>query len=141
MWNLLIAPIVSTVGAIFTSWLDRKKIEAEGAVKVAVARAEAEAVELKTRAAIMEKTATADIEWDQLWAKQAEHSWKDEWFTILVSIPLVLAFFPSGRDVVTKGFAALEAMPVWYQITLGVVVGAAFGYRKLADIFSTMRRK
>lgn len=55
--------------------------------------------------------------------------WKDEWFTVLFSIPLLLAFFPPAVPFVMQGFAALSQMPVWYKGFLGAAVGAAFGVR------------
>ena len=56
-------------------------------------------------------------------------SWKDEWFTILFSIPLVCAFFPSMVPAIMDGFAALDKMPVYYKAFLGSAVTAAFGLR------------
>ena len=53
-------------------------------------------------------------------AQGSQNSWKDEWPTILFSIPLILAFAGDFGDVliIAQGFAALEVMPTWYQYTL-----------------------
>ena len=61
---------------------------------------------------------------------------KDEWLTVLFSVPLILAFFGEwGRVIVAQGFAALDVMPSWYQYTLGVIVSASFGVRSATKFF------
>jgi len=56
--------------------------------------------------------------------------------TILFSIPLILAFCGDwGREMVANGFAALEAMPAYYQYTLGVIVSASFAVRSATKFF------
>ncbi|PLY06773.1 MAG: hypothetical protein C0625_07985 [Arcobacter sp.] len=35
-----------------------------------------------------------EADWDTAAQNNMQHSWKDEWFTLLFSIPLVAAFFP-----------------------------------------------
>ena len=53
--------------------------------------------------------------------------WKDEWFTILFSIPLILAFLPFAVPYVQAGFQVLDTMPSWYKWYLGSAVTASFG--------------
>ena len=114
MLNLLIGPISQLAG----TWLEGKveKTKAETGAKVAKARAEA---------VIMEKKATGEIDWDIAMAEGSKHSWKDEWLTILFSIPLILAFIPGMETVVQNGFDQLNRMPQWYQYSLGVIVAAS----------------
>ena len=87
-----------------------KKLKQKAATKVAKAKAEA---------VIMEKKATGEIDWDLEMAKGSQQSWKDEWLTILFSIPLILAFIPGMEEVVKNGFQQLEQMPQWYRVQLG----------------------
>ena len=104
-----------------------EKTKAESATKVAKAKAEA---------TIMEKKATGEIDWDLTMAEGSKHSWKDEWLTILFSVPLVLAFCGEwGRDIVADGFTALNAMPEYYRYTLGIIVSASFGTRAATKFF------
>ena len=125
MLQALIGPISGLVG----SWMDSKTEEQRGKTAVAKARAEAEA-------AVMVSAATSTAEWEKLMAKGSQSSWKDEWLTILFSIPLVLSFAGEwGRTIVAEGFAALEVMPDWYQYTLGVIVAASFGVRSATKFF------
>jgi hypothetical protein len=39
------------------------------------------------------------------------------------------------EEVVANGFQQLEAMPQWYQYSLGVIVAASFGVRSAAKFF------
>ena len=124
MLNLLIGP----VSQIASTWLEGKVEEKKAQSATKVARAQAEAV-------VMQKKATGEIDWDLEMAKGSQSSWKDEWLTILFSIPLILAFIPGMEEVVSNGFAQLEAMPQWYQYSLGVIVAASFGVRSATKLF------
>ena len=105
----------------------RPKTKAETGAKVAKAKAEA---------VIMEKKATGEIDWDLAMAEGSKSSWKDEWITILFSVPLILAFCGDwGRGVVQEGFTALQAMPEWYQYSLGLIVAASLGMRGATKMF------
>jgi len=125
MIQALLGPISSLAG----TWL-------EGRVETAKAETGAKVAKAKAEATIMEKKATGEIDWDLKMADASAASWKDEWLTILFSIPLILAFCGEwGRQVVSEGFAALEAMPEYYQYTLGVIVSASFATRSAAKFF------
>ena len=125
MLQALIGPVSGLIG----SWMDSKTEEQRGKSEVAKAKAEAEAK-------VMVSAATSTADWEKLMAKGSQSSWKDEWLTILFSIPLILAFTGEwGRIIVAEGFAALEVMPDWYQYTLGVIVAASFGVRSATKFF------
>jgi hypothetical protein len=53
--------------------------------------------------------------------------------TILVSIPLILAF-TGNEDIVMRGFTALEAMPDFYKTAVGIVFAASFGVQSLTKM-------
>jgi hypothetical protein len=124
MLNLLIGPVAELAG----TWMAGKVEEKKAQAKTKVAKAEAEAI-------VMQKKATGEIDWDLEMAKGSQSSWKDEWLTILFSIPLVLAFIPGMEDIVANGFEQLNAMPEWYQYSLGVIVAASFGVRSATKFF------
>jgi len=125
MIGALIGPISDLAG----TWL-RGKVETRAAeTRAKVAKAEAEAQ-------IMLSAATSEAEWERVMAQASNNSWKDEWLTILFSIPLILSFCGDwGRQITEQGFAALEVMPDWYQYTLGVIVAASFGVRSATKFF------
>ena len=125
MLTALIGPIANIAG----TWLEGRVEKPKAKVKADVAKAEAEAV-------VMQKKATGEIDWDLKLADASISSWKDEWLVILFSIPLILAFCGDwGRQIVSEGFTALEAMPQYYQYTLGTIVAASFGTRAATKFF------
>ena len=82
------------------------------------------------------KIATGELDWDLAAMKATENSWKDEWITLLFSIPLILAFCGDwGNQIVQAGFAALSDMPGWYQYSLGGIVSASIGMRGVSKYF------
>lgn len=122
----IIGPIIKGVAG----WVEHKQrlaeVKQEGAIRIAQARTEST---LK----MAEAGQMAEVTWDQQAQVNAQTSWKDEWFTIVLSIPMIMCFIP-GLDVyVTKGFESMANTPVWYQGAVGVAIAASFGYRKLVD--------
>ena len=125
----MIQAILPIVGDLAGSWLKGKAEEKAAVAKTKIAKAEAEAE-------IMKVAATSEASWEKVMAKGSVNSWKDEWLTVLFSIPLILAFCGDwGREIVANGFAALEAMPEHYQYTLGVIVSASFAVRSATKFF------
>ena len=125
----MIQAILPIVGDLAGSWLKGKAEEKAAVAKTKIAKAEAEAE-------IMKVAATSEASWEKVMAKGSVNSWKDEWLTVLFSIPLILAFCGDwGREIVANGFAALEAMPDYYQYTLGVIVSASFAVRSATKFF------
>jgi len=89
-----------------------------------------------TEAEIRKKQLTGEIDWDLEAIKATQNSWKDEWITLLFSVPLILAFCGDwGNQIVSAGFVALESMPQWYQLALGGIVSASIGMRSVSKFF------
>ena len=123
MWTALISPLASLAGTYLNGRVDKAKAETEAKVATATAKATS-----------MKNVAAGEMEWNLTWAEGAQSSWKDEWLTILVSIPLILAF-TGYEDVVMRGFNALEAMPDYYKTAVGVVFAASFGIQSVTKMF------
>ena len=125
MIQALIGPLTELAGG----WLKGKADKQAAEAKLKLTEAEA-----KAKIMLSKETSVAD--WERIMAQGSQTSWKDEWLTILFSIPLVLVFLgDTGRDIVANGFSALETMPDWYQYTLGVIVAASFGVRSATKFF------
>lgn len=125
MIQALLGPLTELAGG----WL-------KGKADAQAAAANLKLVEAEAKATIMKSAATSEAEWEKIMAQGSQSSWKDEWLTILFSVPLVLCFTGEwGRQTVSDGFAALESMPEWYQYTLGVIVAASFGVRSATKFF------
>ena len=119
-------PIISGIIELGQTWLN-------GKVKKEQAKAEAQAK-------VIVKSAESDANWEAIMAKHSGQSWKDEWLTILFSVPLILVFFPPLVDDVQAGFHALETMPSWYQYTLSIIVAASFGVRSAIGVMKARKK-
>ena len=119
---------LAPLATLATTWL-------EGNVEKSKAKTAAEVALKNAEAIVYEKKATAEIDWDLEAIKGSQNSWKDEWLTILFSIPMILAFIPGMDGVVQQGFAQLDSMPDWYQVSLSVIIAASFGIRSVTKLF------
>ena len=124
MLNLLLGPVVDIVGTSVKGFVDTKK-----------AKAEQKVTEIKAKTSLMEKQIKGEVDWDIEAIKNTKGSWKDEYLTILFSIPLLLCFLPWTVGYVEDGFAALSKTPDWYKYTLGVNVSASFGIKGASRFF------
>ncbi|KAA6233116.1 hypothetical protein FP507_08745 [Chlorobium phaeovibrioides] len=98
--------------------IDLRKIEKQGELDIA------------------NQQATTDYDIQAL--KQSERSWKDEYLTILLSLPVIGSFIPGVQDSVVLGWDYLAKAPVWFQVAFIGVIAATFGLRWL---FGNVRGK
>ena len=124
MLQHLIGPVTNLVG----SWLKNKAEEkqAKHDAKMAVI--------------------ANDADWESKMADASSHSWKDEFWTIVLAAPIFFIGYAiavndgSVIDRVTQGMEALSGLPDWYQYLLFIAVSASFGIRG-ADKLMAMRKK
>ena len=107
--------VFSVLGNLASQWLSNRSEKAQA----------------KHNRDIKEIEQTSD--WEALQAQNAGSSWKDEWLTLLFSIPLIMCFIPPLVPYVEQGFAVLEQIPPWYRYYLGVIVAASFGVRQVIN--------
>jgi hypothetical protein len=62
-------------------------------------------------------------------AEGSQSSLRDEWFSGVLSIPLILCFIPGAEGVVEHGFEQLSKAPEWYFYCLGTAILSSFGVR------------
>ena len=124
MLNLLIKPLLGVAGDVVKGVVASKK-----------AKAEQKLTKIKAETELLNKQISGEVEWDIQAIKQAEGAWKDEYLTILFSIPLLLCFIPFTVEYVERGFTALQQTPDWYKYTLGVIVSASFGIKGASKFF------
>lgn len=101
-----------------------KRAEVESTLRISEAK-------VKANEQIIADGQKADISWENTSLHQS--GWKDEYWTIILSIPLILCFIPGLADYIRAGFEALEVTPKWYRYAIGVAIGSAFGVKKFAD--------
>jgi hypothetical protein len=73
-------------------------------------------------------------------ADASAHSWKDEWFTILLSLPIIFVAYGVAMDdmnVIERvhyAFEVLATLPEWFQYLLYTAVLASFGIKGVDKI-------
>ena len=97
--------IVGPIASLASNWLEGRNEKIKATTKVKIAKAEADA-------AILEKKATGEIDWDLAQAEASEGSWKDEWLTVVFTLPLILLLF-GQEERVNNFFIALSNCPEW----------------------------
>ena len=58
-------------------------------------------------------------------------AWADDVSFIIFLVPCLAAFYPPALPHITAGFKALESMPEWYQVALGMMLISVWGYRRI----------
>jgi hypothetical protein len=124
MINVLIQSLAGIAGDAVSGYMDTKK-----------AKAKQKLMKIEAETSLMEQQIKGEIEWDVEAVKNSGDSWKDEYLTILFSIPLLLCFLPFTVEYVERGFSALAMTPDWYKYTLGIIVSASFGIKGATKMF------
>ena len=124
MLQSFIGPIANLAG----SWLDAKSQAQPPTAKLKLTEAEA-----KAKIMLSKETSVAD--WERIMAQGSQSSWKDEYFVIILSIPLILCWIPGAEGWVDRGFEQLSKAPDWYFYSLGIAISASFGVRGIQKFF------
>jgi hypothetical protein len=79
-------------------------------------------------------------------ADATKNSWKDEFFSVILSLPLLAVAYgvamdnPAVIERLNSAFDTLNTLPEWYQYLLFIAVSASFGL-KSADKIMNLRNK
>lgn len=94
--------------------------------------------EAKRDVELKQITASAGI--DAVSAGDMSTSWKDEYLTVLFSVPVVVVFYaavwgdPADIERVKSAFAAMQELPEWYMWSVVGIVTGTFGLRGLQKL-------
>ncbi len=116
----------SVVKEWVAGWQQRKVMKLQH--KTTMERIKIEGTETR---ALMDKE--QEVAWDKHMSAGSMTSWKDEFWTIVLAIPMIGCFIPKLAPHIMNGFEVLQQTPDWYKAAVGLAIGAAFGYRKFAD--------
>jgi len=81
-----------------------------------------------------------DANWETKMADASKDSWKDEFWTLVLSVPIFMVGYAiaandiSVIDRVAAAFVALEELPEWYQYLLFIAISSSFGIRGVSKI-------
>ena len=99
--------------------------------------------------AIQERKISAiqnDADWEAKMADATANSWKDEFWSIILALPIAAVAYSVAIDDVSiinrvkAGFEVLNNLPEWYQYLLFIAVSASFGL-KSADKLMNLKGK
>jgi len=113
MLGQLIGPVTNLVGGYFKNKAEEK--QAKHQAKMSVIQ--------------------NDADWESKMADASASSWKDEFWTIVLAIPVFMigyAIAMNDTDVIVRtkqGFEALSGLPEWYQYLLFIAISSSFGIR------------
>ena len=113
MLKLLLGPIAELAGGFLKNKADQAKAKHEAKMNVI----------------------QNDADWEAKMADASANSWKDEFFSLALSLPLFFIGYAIVVDDMTiinrvdQAFAALNNLPDWYQYLLFIAVSASFGIK------------
>jgi len=87
-----------------------------------------------------------DADWENKMADATANSWKDEFFSVILAMPLFAVAYSVAMDDVAvierlnAAFDTLNTLPEWYQYLLFIAVTSSFGL-KSADKLMKLRKK
>jgi hypothetical protein len=88
-----------------------------------------------------------DADWESKMADASKDSWKDEFWTIVLAIPVFMVGYAIAANDVTviarvaTGFEALEKLPEWYQYLLFIAISASFGIKGAGQAMKIIGKK
>lgn len=88
------------------------------------------------------KVIESDADWESKMADATANSWKDEFWTLVLSVPIFMIGYsiivddPQVIERVEQGFAALSQLPEWYQYLLFICISSSFGIKGVSKIMS-----
>ena len=112
---------------------------AKGAVDDIKTKTETKKLMAEAEQTHIRKMAEGEIEYAIASQKNMQNSWRDEWFTVILSIPLLIVFGAIffGKyewiDKLKEGFQALDSLPDWYIWALMAAIASSFGL-KVTDL-------
>jgi len=124
MWQTLIGPVTELVGGHFKRKAAEKQATHERKLQVI----------------------QNDAAWETKMADASMHSWKDEFWTVILAAPLIAISYgaivndPEIIERVRHGFSVLSELDDWYQYLLFLAISASFGIRG-ADKLMSLRKK
>ena len=122
--------VASPVTDMVKGWQQRKTVKLEGDLAISKAKTDANIKKIATGQ-------IADIAWEKTSLEQS--GWKDEYWTIVLSIPMIMCFIPGLVTYVERGFMALQQTPLWYRYVVGLAIGSAFGVKSVTN-FMTLKK-
>lgn len=111
----------------------------KGVVDVVKTKTETKKLMAQAEQTHVRKMAEGEISYAIESQKNMQNSWRDEWFTVILSIPLLIVFSaiffnkPHWVEKLKEGFITLDSLPDWYIWALLAAIASSFGL-KVTDL-------
>tara|TARA_X000001382_G_C3055268_1_gene142472 strand:- start:119 stop:505 length:387 start_codon:yes stop_codon:yes gene_type:complete len=111
----------------------------KGVVDVVKTKTETKKLMAQAEQTHIRKMAEGEIAYAIESQKNMQNSWRDEWFTVILSVPLLIVFgaiFFGKYEWIEKlkeGFNTLDSLPDWYIWALMAAIASSFGL-KVTDL-------
>ena len=83
-----------------------------------------------------------DANWEDKMASATDKSWKDEFWSVILSLPILAVAYSVATDNnavierLNSAFDTLNTLPEWYQYLLFIAVSASFGLKSADKIMN-----
>ncbi len=83
-----------------------------------------------------------DGDWESKAVDASANSWKDEFWTLVLAVPIFMIGYAivvddtTVIDRVQQGFVALSELPEWYQYLLFIAISSSFGIKGVSKLMS-----
>lgn len=120
MWQSLIGPIANIAGGYLKNKAEEKQAKHEAKMKVI----------------------QNDGDWESKAVDASANSWKDEFWTLVLAVPIFMIGYAivvddtTVIDRVQQGFVALSELPEWYQYLLFIAISSSFGIKGVSKLMS-----
>ena len=120
MWQTLISPIAKLAGGYLKNKAEEKQAKHQAKMRVI----------------------ENDGNWEEKMADASASSWKDEFWTIVLSVPIFMIGYAivvndlTVIERVEQGFVALSELPEWYQYLLFIAISSSFGIKGVSKLMN-----
>jgi hypothetical protein len=124
MWSSIVGSLLGKVAPdVVGYYRDKQKLKNERVLERLRGKIEYEKAKSQRAAA----SEGYDNNWE---TQQIQNSgWKDEFTLLVLSIPMILVFFPPTAPYIADGFDKLQGTPDWYRWLVIMIYAATWGIR------------
>jgi len=137
LWESIVGSLIGKVAPKVADYYT-KKIELKAQIEVETLKGKIAWEQALTKRASESEGRDADWEMESI----KNSGFKDEFVLIVLSIPMILVFFPWTQPYILQGFENLQQTPDWYRWLTTMIYAATFGIRIWRrDVMPTSEKK
>lgn len=111
------------------------------APEIVEARTELKRAKIEAQTKVTSQAADNEGAWERFAADNAKSTWLDEYWTVVLSLPLTASFIPQLQPFVAQGFDALDDAPQWYIAAVGASISFAFARKHVPGFAKWLKNR